>query len=74
VLNPPPDQTGAYPRATIEPLVPWWGSFLAKARPGAAHEPAAAELMGRIFMNALAYVKNGYASGVLSSTPPLTPR
>ena len=72
VLNPAPDAGGSYPKATIENALPWWGAFLEKARPGQQHQPDAAALLSRIFTDVLTYVKNGYASGAISTPILLT--
>lgn len=65
ILNPAPDGAGAYPKAILENSVPWWGAFLTKARPGDKQDADAAKLLQRIFSNALVYVRDAYATGVV---------
>jgi large repetitive protein len=65
VLNPPSDGGGGYPRAVLEETVPWWGDFLAAARPGPNQDDDAAALLHRLMVDTVAYCVHGYRTAVL---------
>lgn len=68
-INPSPTAPGVYPPSALEALVPWWGSFLDRARPSAngdPPDPQAAELLQALVSRTTTYLYNGYASGAFS--------
>jgi hypothetical protein len=65
VLNPAPDVNGVYPITVLQTVVPCWGGFLEKTRPGAEQYLDATKLLARIFTNVLVYVWDAYSTGVL---------
>lgn len=60
VMAPAPDH-GAYPRAVLEDLVPWWTPLLAQARLDA--HGAAGRTLRRLVDDVVRYVTAGYAAG-----------
>jgi hypothetical protein len=64
-LNPAPTAPGVYPPSALEAIVPWWLSFLQRARPGAQgtvpDAQAAAELLALVGRTTQ-YLVDGYAT------------
>jgi len=64
-LNPAP-AGGSYPASVLERTVPWWRTFLDRARPTEGKPPAdpeAAALLHALVSRTTAYLYDGYASG-----------
>lgn len=64
-INPSPTSPGVYPVSELEKSVPWWRTFLDKARPRTDFQPDpdAAKLLQAIVSRTTVYLFNGYASG-----------
>lgn len=73
VIDPAPSRPGVYPVSVLERQVPWWGVFLASARPDASGRTAslaAAALLARLVRETVAYTIAAYATGALRRARP----
>ena len=64
-INPSSTAPGVYPASALEAIVPWWRSFLDRARPnsnGTIFDPAAAALLQSLVSRTTTYLYNGFAT------------
>jgi len=68
VINPAPTRPGVYPTSVLETRVPWWGDFLASARPdqdGKVASAANAAVLQGIQARCVRYMYAGYVTGTI---------